>query len=168
VTGLAWLPRARDYADAYGIDTELCESAVYWPTFEVLEAPNERRNYLVRRVRRGDLEVSVGLITPDEPLIMWVRMHLPGNVAYRSAPGGASGGSGAKAPTDVNELRKRIKACGYHVRTGGKHTRVERVGGSLLMALPLTPSDHRSVMNCWKQFLSAADADTIAQLRQAS
>lgn len=59
-----------------------------------------------------------------------------------------------KPPTDIAELRARIEARGYRVyQRRGKHTRVDRPNGSRLMTLPLTPSDRRSILNAWREFL---------------
>lgn len=156
---LTWLPRTRDYVEEYGIDPALIEDAVVNPQRVQVEAPNSQRDYELKRFRRGDLEVCVGYRDREHPTITWVRMHLPkdGRGTHTGRVGGAAGGR--TAPKSVGELEDRIRAAGFRPVPGGKHTRILREDGTLLMMLMCTPSDGRSLTNSWKQFERAVAND---------
>jgi hypothetical protein len=50
--------------------------------------------------------------------------------------------------TSVRVMRRALEQAGLRVRPGGTHLRVTTASGKLVGALPLTPSDPRSLMNC--------------------
>lgn len=52
--------------------------------------------------------------------------------------------------SDWSNLRRRLKAQGFHIEQGGKHLRVSR-NGSLYVTLPVTPSDRRAIKNAEAQ-----------------
>lgn len=155
---LTWLPRTRDYVELWGIDPALIEDAVADPFRMQLEPATAHRHYDLKRFRRGDLEVCVGYADPENPVITWVRIHLPHSGRGGSRSGGAVGGK--TAPTTVGDLEARIRAAGYAIVLGGKHRHVLRGDGSLLVTLGCTPSDARSLTNAWKQFERAVGNDT--------
>ena len=107
--------------------------------------------HLIVRYRAGDVIVVVGHRDKDEPVIMSVQVDT-GHTSYQGTR--ASGGAtGSTAPNTMRELRKRVLAEGYRIEQVGAHAKVlDKETGSFLMSLPLTPSDHRSIPNCWAQF----------------
>lgn len=56
------------------------------------------------------------------------------------------GGVGTRWPTSWDELIKRLRALGHEVTVGGKHMHVLRAG-KRVATMPLTASDHRSLVN---------------------
>lgn len=53
--------------------------------------------------------------------------------------------------TSVAALRAALEAAGLNVDQGGSHLKVTTAWGAPLGALPLTPSDWRSLLNCRSQ-----------------
>lgn len=49
---------------------------------------------------------------------------------------------------EVAKLVKEVRECGYTVEHEGPHWTVRNAAGKRVGAIPLTPSDHRSLLNC--------------------
>lgn len=68
--------------------------------------------------------------------------------------------------TSVAVLRAALESAGLTVRNGGTHLRVTTADDVLLGALPLTPSDWRSLMN--SRSLIARSITEITTQRKAA
>lgn len=148
---LTWHAHALDFIDYYGIDQDMIEAVIRRPQRTHEDPSGADFGYPVLRYRRGDVEVVVGYEFPTHPMVLYIHLHLP----MEPTGGGAKtpGGRGTTAPTTVADLHARIRAQGYSITQGGKHMQVRDGHGALLCVLPSTPSDHRTMMNTWRQFL---------------
>jgi predicted RNA binding protein YcfA (HicA-like mRNA interferase family) len=61
------------------------------------------------------------------------------------------GGAGNLNPTSWEELITMLRADGFEVEQGGKHLAVSNSNGDRLVTLPVTASDHRSLLNALSQ-----------------
>jgi len=146
-----WKPEARDYANTYGLAIEDVEAIVRKKPHPKVDDRSAEVGHRIMRYRAGDVIVVVGLREPDKPMVMsvWVDHHSKAHSGSKNPSG-----SGKSGPTTIKELTKRIIASGYRIEMGGAHSRVlDKETGEFLMALPITPSDHRTVPNVWATFL---------------
>lgn len=167
MTDYEWLPKAIEWVEVWGCDRKLIEAAVEHPLQVTNDPKMAEVDYPVKRHRRGDLEVSVGFRDPDRPTILHIHIHLPLDRSSGSPTGsGSMTKSSTGGPKGLNQLKQMIHAAGYLPALRNGHLRVERQDGSYLMSMGSTPSDARSVTNCWKTFQKLANADATRQLLQ--
>lgn len=155
-----WHPAARDFADMIRLDPAIVESAARNPAVVSDDPHGLEVGYPVKRHRRGDLEVVVGFQDAAQPAILFVRQHIPNQRNRGQGDGATSGkgsGAGSSLPTSLRELRRRICAAGYKIVPGRRHDKVVTSAGDVLVTLPSTPSDHRSVPNTWRKFCQRHD-----------
>lgn len=154
-----WHPNALEFAEIYHLDKRLVEDAVRSPTSEEDDPYHEGADYPVKRVKRGDLSVTVGWREPNDPMILFIHLTLPGEQGrQRRSVGGTQGSS---LPPTIPELHRRIVALGYSITTSGPHAKVRSREGAFIYTMPRTPSDKRSIANSWKGF-ERAHADYLA------
>jgi hypothetical protein len=159
-----WLPKALDWADMWCVDQEMVEAAADHPT-QITDDPTAvAAGYPIKRHRRGDLEVCVGYKNPEEPTIIYVRMHLPLDGSSGSPTGGgAVKKAAAKAPNGLRQFKDWVHDAGYRTKLQNGHTHVLRPDGSLLMTTSSTPGDKMTVTAAWQKFLRQSAADLVAK-----
>ncbi len=108
------------------------------------------RDWTVLRYTRGDVSVVVGFPEDMPPRIWGVYLRLPlDGTGQKMGTQGAGSTSGSEVPKTMRALRRRIVEAGLKIRSGGAHDRVETEDGKFIAALPITPSDHRTIPNIW-------------------
>lgn len=153
-----WDPEAVAYADMYGIPYEIVEAAASHPTHTELDPHSTETGWDILRCRRGDIVAVVGYREPTSPVILHCSVVLPfANSLPRQRTNAAGSGGGSTEPTSMRQLRHQIVARGFVVKAGGRHDRVESRDGEFLCALPISPSDARSIPNAWHTFLRAVE-----------
>jgi len=147
-----WNDEAKNFVELYGVDTRLIVDAVRAPQSVSIDPRTNEVGYPIKRLRRGDVEVVVGYREPEWPTILYVRLATPDDdQGPKRSPGGVSGSS---VPPTMGELHRRITMAGYQVQTGGAaHPKVVSQTGDVLMSIPNTPSDKRSLANTWRDFV---------------
>ena len=146
-----WNDEARNFVELYNVDRRLIVDAVRAPQMISTDPRSAEVGYPIKRLRRGDVEVVVGYREPEYPTILYVRLATPDDdQGPKRSPGGTKGSS---LPPTLTELHRRITMAGYSLEHSGMHVKVLSQGGNLLMTLPKTPSDKRSLANAWHEFL---------------
>lgn len=150
-TPLDWQPAALDVAYQFGLNEDAIEAIVRKPETVTVDPSNATRAWTVLRYRRGDVSVVVGFPEDMPPRIWGVYLTLPmeGTGEKRGTQGANGGGGGSEVPKTMRGLRRRIVESGLVIRPGGSHDRVETEDGQFVAALPITPSDHRTIPNLW-------------------
>lgn len=147
---LDWQPAARDVAEQFGLDEASVEAVVRQPDRITVDPSSVTREWDVLRYTRGDVSVVVGFPHDMPPRIWGVYLRLPmEGTGVKMGTQGAGSNSGSDVPTTMRALRRRIVGAGLKIRAGGSHDRVETEDGQFVAALPITPSDHRSIPNVW-------------------
>lgn len=150
---MRWLEKAIDFAEFARLDYDLVEAAAMHPDVVQPDPYSRVVGYPVRRHRRGDLEAVIGYRDPDDPTIIFVRLIMPGD-PRRGSIRGAGSQSGSSLPSTLRDLRGRIVRAGYRLDPGTKHDKVRADDGTVLLTIPGTPSDHRSIPNAYRKFLA--------------
>lgn len=153
-----WHPPAVAFAEEWGIPTEVVESAAANPTRTTLNEDSGKDGYVIEDRRRGDVTVVVGL-RQEPPSILYVKVHTDQD--FGPHRGGNAGGSAA--PKTMRGVRARILADGYKISLGGGHEKVVTTDGGFLCALPISPSDHRTVQNVWSTYRRARDKHRLPE-----
>lgn len=144
-----WHPPAVDYADQFGLDPRDVAAIIAHPASTAPDPSAVTRDWPTQRYTRGDITVVVAYPPDRRPLIWGIYLALP--LEPRRSPNGAGTGAGSRIPSTLRGLRQRVVQAGLVIRPGGRHDRVETPDGRLVVTLPLTPSDRRSIPNVWTQ-----------------
>lgn len=145
-----WQDDAVAYAEMYGLSLEDVEKIVLSRTRPAVDPRSHEVGHLIVRYRAGDVVVVVGHREKAHPVIMSVWVETGQTKGGTKKTGGVQG---SNAPHSMKDLTKRILAEGFKVQHGGSHMKVMTPEGNLLMSMPSTPSEYRSIANCWSLFL---------------
>jgi hypothetical protein len=149
---LVWLPRAAQHAESLGLSPRSAERAAKYPDHVAVDPSSkilDDRWYAERR-RKGDITVVVAFPPGAPPMIWGVYYNLPLEPPKRLRKSAGQSGGGKYATTN-REFRRRIMESGLVIKSGGKHDRVETPEGRLISVLPVTPSDHRWIVNATRE-----------------
>lgn len=147
---LDWQPAALDVAEQFGLDVDAVEAIVRHPDRVAIDPSSATRDWEVLRYSRGDVSVVVGFPHDMPPRIWGVYLRLPmEGTGEKQGTQGAGSTSGSQVPKTMRALRRRIVEAGLKIHPGGSHDRVETEDGQFIAALPITPSDHRTIPNVW-------------------
>lgn len=157
---ILWHDDAVSYAAQFGLTREDCELILLNKSRPSLDPRSAEVGHLIVRYRAGDVTVVVGHRDKDLPAVMsvWVDDH--------NYKGGTrkQGGAGSTAPNNMKALTKRILEAGYKIEHAGGHLKVrDKDTGVMLMTMPSTPSDYRSIPNAWTLFLRKRAANETAK-----
>lgn len=153
-----WYPKATEFAEEWGIPPEVVEAAAGNPTRIGLNEDSGSDGYVIEDRRRGDVTAVVGL-RDQAPAILYVKVHT--HQDYGPERGANLGGS--TGPKTMRGVKARIVAEGYRIASAGHGDKVMTQDGTFLCSLPTTPSDHRTVANCWATFRRARDRVALAE-----
>lgn len=146
---ISWHADAEVYASTFGLDKKDVESIMLNRSNPKIDSRSHEVGHLIVRYTAGDVTVVVGHREKEHPVIMSVWVETGQQRSGSQKPHGVKGSS---LPTSMKQLQKRILADGFKIRLGGSHLRVEDEDGHLLLSLPATPSDYRSIPNVWKAY----------------
>jgi hypothetical protein len=164
MTEYNWLPRSRDYCEAWKLDVEMIEAVVEHGQPNGLHPASSQHGYPIESYRRGDLEVCVSRKPGEQPAIAYVHLHLPTDFSKGSHSGGGGGPikkAAAKAPNGLKEFKNWVFAAGYKPSLQNGHIHVRRPDGSLLMTTGSTPGDKMAVTVAWQKFLRESAKDSV-------
>jgi len=157
--GWLWHPRAIEFCEAYGIDRAIVEAAAEAPQHVYIDPMSQIEGYLLVGRRRGDV---VAIVSYREtirrnavPMIVYARVVLP--MQRRAQQSGAGTGGGTSMPKTIAALNARILQDGMSIDRGKTHARATAPDGTYLATLPITPSEYRSIPNCWRAYVRNRD-----------
>lgn len=154
INTIEWDRQASKGAERWGLEKEDVEKIVRNPQRSVLDAYSTEVGYPVVKHISGDVVVVTGYRERRSPMVLSVFLSTgPGTVAGSRS----GGGKGKSSPTSLGELTKRIKDMGYVFAAGGHPKVIDPETGTVIYTIPGTPSDWRSLANCWKAFLRRHD-----------
>lgn len=146
---ILWHEDAVSYAAQFGLSKEDCERIFLNKSRPSLDPRSSEVGHLIVRYRSGDVTVVVGHRDKDLPVVMSVRVELNNQRSGSQKQTGA----GSTAPNTMKALTKRIIDAGYTVEHASGHLKVrDKDTGVMLMTMPTTPSDYRSIPNAWSLF----------------
>lgn len=157
---IRWHDDAVSYAEQFGLSKKDCELILLNKSRPSLDPRSAEVGHLIVRYRSGDVTVVVGHRDKDLPVVMsvWVESNHQRGGSQKQT------GSGSTAPTSMKALTKRILDAGYTVEHAAGHLKVrDKDTGVMLMTMPSTPSDHRSIPNAWSLFNRKRAANEIAK-----
>lgn len=141
-----WHDDALKYAERNGLEREDCEAILLSKSNPKVDDRSNKVGHLIVRYRVGDVVIVVGHRDLEVPVIMsvWVDDH----GAKKKAPKKRE-----NPPRTLKEMSKRIIEAGYQLEHGGKHVKVvDPDTGRMLMTLPSSPNEYRSLLNSWSLF----------------
>ena len=172
--GVPWAPTVLAKAQERGCAAEVSAIALRYRSREgghhVVPNPHPRGGLIVSTGRYAavlsSLDVVVGFRVHTAEDVAEARLAIEEAKRAQRGPGIArakGGGAGNLNPTSFSELITMLKAEGYSVEMGGKHMAVLR-DGAVIATIPVTASDHRSLLNA----VTLLRRETGAELRRGA
>lgn len=155
IQSVSWDFDAEQKAEKYRLAKPRCERIVYKALGAVIDHKESSYGRLAVRYSHDGIMLQVVFMDPRHPVITGVSKTSSG---LQSSPPGSkkasSKRSGSRVPRSYDELKERIIAKGYQVHNAA-HPKVTTQDGKLVVVLPGTASDYRSLKNVWAEFQRA-------------